>query len=62
MRKRRQVMYPSPPLRGVVRRSPAPAERRAAPRSGVRGVAARPSAGCAGSGCGSEGWRPEGAA
>ena len=55
MHKRRQVMYPSPPSQLWVRRLPARAER----RGGVRGVAARPSAGCAGNGGGAERWRPE---
>jgi hypothetical protein len=62
MQTRSQVMYPSPPPRLGVSRSSALAERRAARRGGVRGVAAPPSAGCVGHGCGAERWRPEDAA
>jgi len=62
MHKRRQGMDCRLGPRVVVPRSTALAERRAAHRSGVPGAAARPSAGCAGSGGGSEHWRPEGTA
>ena len=61
MHKRRQVMSPNPP-RGVMSRTPALTERRAVRRGSVRGVAARPSAGSAGTGCGAEHRWPEDAA
>ena len=61
MHQRRPVMSPNPP-RVVVKGTPALTERRAVPRGGVHGAAARPSAGCAGSGCGAEHRWPEDAA
>ena len=62
MQTRSPVMCPSPPPRLGVNRSSTLTERRAARRGDVCGVAARPSAGCAGRGCGAERWRPEDAA
>ena len=62
MQKHWQVMYPSPAPRRVVRWRPAVVERRTGRRGDVGGVAARPSAGCAGSGCGAERREQEGAA
>ena len=61
MHKRRPVRSPNPP-RVVVKRTPALTERRTVPRGGVRGVAARPSAGSAGTGCGAERRGQEGTA
>ena len=57
----KQVMCPSPLPRLVVRRRPV-VERRTARRGDVGGVAARPSAGCAGHGGGAERRGQEGAA
>ena len=62
MQQHRQVRCPSPQRRVVMRWRPALVVRRTGRRGDVGGVAARPSAGSAGTGCGAEHRWPEDAA